>query len=177
MQTVEHELHHEEGHGSDPLGQRVGVLAACIAVILAVVTIQSHRSHTQAVIVRTEANDQWSFYQSKKTKGHILELGRDILGNQAQTEKTAAIIERYKSEGERYAEEAKEIQKEAQGKEKECELVERKALRYDLGEGFLELGLVLCSLYFISKKKLFPVIGIISSVSGLVTAVLGYLLH
>lgn len=153
------------------------MLAALIAVVLAVVTIQSHRAHTQAVIVRTEANDQWSFYQSKKVKGHLLELGRDLLGNQPQSEKTAAIIERYKSEDERYAEEAKEIQKEAQGKEKECALVERKALRYDLGEGFLELGLVLCSLYFISRKQLFPVIGIISAVSGLVVAVLGYLLH
>lgn len=159
------------------MGQRVGVLAAFIAVFLAVVTIQSHRSHTQAVIVRTEANDQWSFYQSKKIKGHLLELGRDVLGNQPQSEKTAAMLERYKSEGERYAEEAKEIQKEAQTKEKECALVERKALRYDLGEGFLELGLVLCSLYFISKKRLFPVIGIISAVSGLVVAALGFLLH
>lgn len=175
---MEHELHHHEGgHDADPLGQRVGILAACIGVFLAVVTIQSHRSHTQAVIVRTEANDQWSFYQAKKTKSHLLELGRDLLSNQPQSEKTAALLEHYKSEGERYAEEAKEIQKEAQQKEAECDLAERKALRFDLGEGFLELGLVLCSLYFISKKKLFPVIGVISSLSGLVIGVLGFLLH
>ena len=175
---MEHELHHDEGeHSSDPAGRRVGVLAAFIAVVLAVVTIQSHRTHTRAVIVRTEANDQWSFYQAKKLKSHTLELGSDILGNLPQTEKTAASLERYKKEMERYSEEAKEIQKEARSKEKECALAERQALRYDLGEGFLELGLVLCSLYFISKKGLFPVLGVVSAVSGAVLALTGFLMH
>lgn len=170
-------MHHEGGHESDPAGQRIGIMAAVIGVFLAVVTIQSHRSHTQAVIVRTEANDQWSFYQAKKIKGHNLELGRDLLSNLPLTEKSAALIERYKIEMERYAEEAKEIQKEAQTKEKECVLAEKQALRFDLGEGFLELGLVLCSLYFISKKKLFPVLGVISATSGVAVSITGFLLH
>lgn len=171
-------MHHHEGeHPFDRAGQRVGVLAAVIAVFLAVVTIQSHRTHTQAVILRTEANDQWSFYQSKKLKSHTLELGTDLLGNQPQTEKTTAALERYRKEIERYAGEAKEIQKEAQAREKECALAERRALRYDLGEGFLELGLVLCSLYFISKKGLFPVLGIISAASGAILALTGFLLR
>jgi len=170
-------MHHEGGHESDPAGQRIGILAAVIGVFLAVVTIQSHRSHTQAVIVRTEANDQWSFYQAKKIKGHTLEVGRDLLSNLPAGEKSAALIERYKSEAERYSEDAKEIQKEAQTKEKECLLAEKQALRFDLGEGFLELGLVLCSLYFISRKKLFPVLGVISAASGAAVSITGFLLH
>jgi hypothetical protein len=175
---MEHEIDlHEGEHPPDRAGQRIGVLAAVIAVLLGVVTIQSHRTHTQAVIVRTEANDQWSFYQAKKLKGHTLELGSDILGNLPQTEKTAASLERYKKEMERYSEEAKEIQKEVRAKEKECALAERQALRYDLGEGFLELGLVLCSLYFISKKGLFPVLGVVSAVSGAVLALRGFLMR
>ena len=51
-----------------------------LAVCLAVVTIMSHRSHTAAVVQRTEANDQWTFYQSKRIKFHSLELGIDMLG-------------------------------------------------------------------------------------------------
>jgi hypothetical protein len=175
---MEHEIPHEEGgHTPDPAGQRVGVLAAVISVFLVVVTIQAQRAQTEAVIIRSEANDQWSFYQAKKLKSHTLELGRDLLNLQPQTEKVAAAVEHYKKEIDRYAEEAKEIQKEAQGKESEYHLVERRALRYDIGEGLLELGLVLCSLYFISKKLLFPVIGIVAAVSGIIIALTGLLLH
>ena len=39
----------------------------------------------------------------------------------------------------------------------ESEAAERRALHYDLGEGLLEIALVLSSLYFIARKMLFPV--------------------
>src|SRR5665811_1293197 len=64
-----------EGGESDPRGQKVGVLAVCLAVV----SIQSHRAHTSAVVERSEANDQWSFYQSKRIKFHSLELGADMM--------------------------------------------------------------------------------------------------
>ncbi len=175
---MEHEIHHHEGgQEADPMGQKVGVLAAVIGAFLVVVTIQSHRSHTEAVIRRTEANDQWSFYQSKKLKSHTLELGIDLLANQPQTEKSAAAIEKYHKEVERYGGESKEIQKEAQAKEKESDLAEHRALRYDLGEGFLELGLVMSSLYFLSKKRLFPAMGVVSAATGAVLGLLGFLMR
>jgi hypothetical protein len=175
---MEHEIHQHAGeHPADPAGQRVGVIAAVISVFLVVVTIQAQRAQTEAVLVRSEANDQWSFYQAKKLKSHTLELGRDLLAIQPQTEKSAAAVEHYKKEIERYAEEAKEIQKEAQSKETEYHLVERRGLRYDIGEGLLELGLVLCSLYFISRKNLFFILGSISAVSGVIMALTGFMIH
>jgi hypothetical protein len=48
-------------------------------------------------------------------------------------------------------------------------------LRFDFGEGLLEIGLVLTSLYFISRSKLFPVIGVISAVLGTAIALMGFL--
>ena len=59
---AELEIHHE-GHEEDGFGKGVGVLAAVIAIFLAGVTISSHRAHTAAVVEKTEANDQWSFFQ------------------------------------------------------------------------------------------------------------------
>ena len=54
---AELEIHHEGAeHKHDPLGQRVGIMAAVLAVLLAVVTISSHRAHTEAIIARSEAN-------------------------------------------------------------------------------------------------------------------------
>ena len=174
---AELEIHHESEGAPDPVGQKVGVLAAVLAVALAIVTIASHRAHTDAVLLKTEANDRWSFYQSKRIKLHSLELGEQLvtlLG--AKNPETAKAIEDFRSDQARYEEDSKKVMEEAQKKEGEATRVERRALRYDVGEGLLEIALVLSSLYFISRKMLFPVIGIVAGIAGAVVAVLGYVL-
>jgi len=171
---AELEIHHEV-EGSDELGKMIGVLAAVLAVLLAVVTIVSHRAHTDAVLLKSEANDGWSFYQSKRIKFHSLELGQDLLNampvRTADADKTLA---RYASEKKRYAKDSETAQDAAKDKDKEAAHIEDKALRYDFGEGLLEIGLVLTSMYFISRSKLFPVIGVIAAVSGTLIAALGF---
>ena len=166
-----------EGGESDPLGQKVGVLAAVLAVCLAVVSIESHRAHTTAVIERTDANDKWSQYQSNRIKFHSLELGVDLL-NGLGVDKPAAekTIARYETQEKKYEEESKKVKDEATKDEEETRHTEDKALRYDLGEGMLEIGVVMASLYFISRKKLFPVISLIFGIMGIAVAISGTLL-
>jgi len=174
---AELEIHHESEGAPDPLGQKVGVLAAVLAVALAIVTIASHRAHTDAVLLKTEANDRWSFYQSKRIKLHSLELGEQLvtlLG--AKNPETAKAIEDFRSDQARYEEDSKKVMEEAQKKEGEAMRIEQRALRYDVGEGLLEIALVLSSLYFISRKMLFPVIGIVAGIAGAATAILGFIL-
>jgi hypothetical protein len=55
-------------------------------------------------------------------------------------------------------------------------LLERRALRYDFGEGLLEIGLILTSLYFISKSKMFPAVGMVAAIGGIGAAITGYLI-
>jgi hypothetical protein len=173
---AELEIHHEGHEGNDPMGKTVGVLASMLAVLLAVVTIVSHRAHTDAVLIQSKVNDQWSFYQSKKIKFHSLELGEDIINAMpTRTAEADRTLARYASEKKRYESDSAKAQEEAEAKEKEVSHIEDKALRYDFGEGLLEIGLVLTSLYFISRSKLFPVVGIISAVLGTALAILGWL--
>jgi hypothetical protein len=40
----------------------------------------------------------------------------------------------------------------------------------------LELGLVLCSLYFLARKPFFPVFGLIASTAGAALGIAGFLL-
>lgn len=172
---AELEIHHEV-EGADELGKRIGVLAAIFAVLLAVVTIVSHRSHTAAVLLKSEANDAWSFYQSKRIKFHSLELGEDLMNAMpAKTDAADKILARYASEKKRYAKDSETAQEQAKDKEKEAAHVEDQALRFDFGEGLLEIGLVLTSMYFISRSKLFPTMGGIAAIAGVVIAVMGYL--
>ena len=84
-------------------------------------------------------------------------------------------MEKLDKDHERYSKDSDEIQKEATAKEEESKKEERRALRLDMGEGFLELGLVLSSLYFLSKRRFFPIIGGIAAVTGTVLGVAGYL--
>ena len=56
----------------------------------------------------------------------------------------------------KYDDQGKQIQDDAQRADDAAEADESRALRYDFGEGLLEIGLVLTSLYFISRKKMFP---------------------
>jgi hypothetical protein len=48
-----------------------------------------------------------------------------------------------------------------------------RALYYDIGEGFLELGLVLSSLYFLARKRLFPMLGGVAALLGAIVAAVG----
>jgi hypothetical protein len=76
----------------------------------------------------------------------------------------------------KYSDEAKDIMREAQAKEAEQKAAERRALRFDIGEGLLELGLVLCSLYFLARRNFFPVLGIIASAAGTLLGISGWML-
>jgi hypothetical protein len=168
---------HTEAEGSDPFGKKIGILASVIAVFLAVVTIVSHRAHTDAVLMKSDANDKWSYYQSKRIKFHSLELGEDlmnVLGGKSDA--AQKMLQKYGADKQKYAHDSDVAQEDARKQDEEATHVEAKALRYDFGEGLLEIGLVLTSLYFISRSKLFPAMGGLSAVLGVGIAISGALL-
>ena len=90
---AELEIHHE-GHETDPFGQRIGVVAAFIGIVLAVVTIQSHRSHTEAVILKADANDKWAYYQSKSVKRNEYGIAADLARLNPSAEAVVAKFEK-----------------------------------------------------------------------------------
>jgi hypothetical protein len=172
---AELEIHHAHGHDDDPIGPKVGVAAGIIGIVLAVVTIASHREHTAAVIHKTEANDQWAFYQAKKIRETALDVGVnviEVLGGDAV--KAQAAITKMSADRDRYIKESADIKKAAEERGEEAELAERKAFRFDLGEGLLEL--VMSSLYFLSKKIIFPALGLTAALAGAVLGLSGFLL-
>ena len=170
------EIHHETEHAIDPTGQRVGVLAALLAVALAIVSIASHRTHTAAIIHKSSANDAWQRYQSTRVKVHTLELGDSLVDVFGVKDGRAADARRaFDAQKKDEDRKGKQIQKEAQLAEELAESDERRGLRFDLGEGFLEIALVTSSLFFISRKRLFPAIGVLAGVAGIVLAITGWL--
>jgi hypothetical protein len=164
-------------HAADPNTRTVGILVGVVGILLSVVTIASHRAHTQAIIHRTESNDQWAFYQAKKIRESTSDVALTLLAalgtDPAKMEATSRKLETARD---KYADDAKDIMKEAQAKDAEQRIEERRALFFDIGEGLLELGLVLCSLYFLARKIFFPAFGILASIAGTALGVWGWLL-
>jgi hypothetical protein len=106
-------------------------------------------------------------------------MGIDLLSmvefkDKAQAEK---VHEGYQKNAERYQKEQAEIQDKAKEFEAESAHAQRRADRFDLGEVFLEVALVISSLALLSGKRIFWFLGIASGVAGLGVAVTGLLLH
>src|SRR3979490_2063651 len=66
-------------HAADPNTRRVGILVGVVGILLSLVTIASHRAHTQAVIHRTESNDAWAYYQAKKIREYTSDVAVTLL--------------------------------------------------------------------------------------------------
>jgi len=164
-------------HTADPNTRRVGILVGIVGILLSVVTIASHRAHTNAVIHKTESNDQWSYYQAKKIREGTAEIALTTLQALAvDPGKADAAVRKLELARDHYGGDAGKIMKEALARDAESKREEARALRFDIGEGLLELGLVLCSLYFLARKSFFPVFGILASLAGTIMGIWGFFL-
>src|SRR5882762_604278 len=157
-------------HAADPMTRVVGIL-------LSLVTIASHRAHTQAVIHRTESNDAWAYYQAKKNREYTSEVTLTLLHSLgSDAAKMEAPVQKLEAARAKYTADAEKIQDDAKAKDDETRVEERRALRFDIGEGFLELGLVLCSLFFLARNNFFPLFGVLAGVIGTAMGIWGSLL-
>jgi hypothetical protein len=174
-----------EGHGGHaepeegPLTMPVTVTLSILAVLVAMVTLLGHRAHTEELLLQAKASDQWAYFQAKNIRLRETQSVADILGAlaPADKEKTAALHEKYLTEVERYEKEKDQISEQARDFEKDRDLMQRRADRYDAGEVFLEIGLIICSFTLLTKKKGFWFAGIVLGLVGVITAASGILLH
>jgi hypothetical protein len=112
----EHELEHQAQHG-DAFAAKMAVTTALLATLGALFSYQGGATQNdallfknEAAIKKTEASDQWNYYQAKSNKQNLAELGITLT--------TGDVAERYKAEAKRYADEKKDIQKKAEELEK-----------------------------------------------------------
>jgi hypothetical protein len=171
------EIHHHVEH-ADPAGQRVGVQAAIIAIFLAVVSIAAHRAHTHATVLMTSSADKWAFFQSRRNRFYNAELKSELVAALApDAPGSKQVMARAADQMKKATEETEQARKEAQEVEQAARHEEEVALRYDIGEGLLEIGLVTSSLYFIARRRIFPLMGIVAAIAGIAVAVTTLFMH
>lgn len=174
------ELQENAEHGrEDNSLAPISVTMAIIAVLVASVSLMGHRSHTEEVLTETRASDQWAYYQAKNIRRHNYEMGIDLLSLGEFKNKAAAdkVLENYREEAAKSKKDQAEIEEKAKDLEKESADAQAKANRFDLGEVFLEIALVVSSLALLTRKRIFWYIGIVSAAGGLAVAATALLLH
>ena len=73
------ELQEQEEAGREKDLKPVSFSMALLAVLVAIVTVMGHRTHTEAVLLQAKASDQWNLYQAKKIRQNDTELATDLL--------------------------------------------------------------------------------------------------
>ena len=113
----EHEVEHQAQHGPG-LAQYVAIFTALLATLGAVIgyNVATHLNEAmlyknEAVLKKTEASDQWNFYQAKSSKGHLMELAADLTNGKR--------ADKYMQQVTRYEQEKKDIKAKAEALEAE----------------------------------------------------------
>ena len=168
-----------EEHEKNPLIVPVSLTISILAVLVAGVTLLGHRAHTEELLLQSQATDQWAYYQAKNIRLHEMQSIADLLGTLApqNQEKAAAMREKYVKEVERYNSDKENISEKAKDLEKERDHVSRRADRFDGGEALLEVGLVICSITLLTKRRGFWLAGIFVAACGVLFALTGFFMH
>ena len=166
------ELHELEEHAEhareNPELAPVTITMAVLAVLVATISLLGHRTHTEEIILQNKVTDQWSYYQAKNIRLHTDELfaGLAAVVTTKDAEASAKLQEKVRTEADRYKDEKKELETKAHELEQEFALTHRKADRFDLGEVFLEVALVITSITLLSGRRAFWLIGLVTAIAG-----------
>jgi hypothetical protein len=173
------ELPEHDHHDKHPLTIPVSVTMTILAVLGALVTLLGHRAHTEELLLQAQATDQWAYYQAKNIRLHEMEAVADMIGALApqDKDKAAAVHEKYVKEVERYKSDKENIGDIAKEVESERDLVSRRADRFDGGEALLDVGLVICSVTLLTKRRYFWYTGMLFGAAGVILAITGFFIH
>jgi len=174
------ELHEHAEHAREhPDLAPVTLTMAVLAVFVATVSLLGHRAHTEEILLRNKVTDQWGYFQAKNIRRHTDEQFADLTTVIAtkDPEATAKLQEKYRAEGDRYKDELKELDSEARNTERETDHATRKADRFDLGEVFLEIALVITSITLLSGRRMFWHLGLLLATAGVLIAASAWMVH
>ncbi len=174
-----HEMHEQAEHArSNPSLKPVSLTMAVLAVLVAVVTLLGHRSHTEAILAQSRATDQWAYYQAKGIRRHTYEIFSDLVPTIAKDPTQAEKAkEKYANQAERYRGEQDEIGNEARKLEHEVAIAEHKGDRFNIGEVFLEIALVVTSITLLTSNRAYWGMGLLFAALGVIVAATGFLVH
>lgn len=157
----DHEVEHAAQHGGkDSFAGMIAVMTALLATIGALFSYMGGATQAsamlfknEAAINKTEAADQWNFYQAKSTKQALAEQARDFA---ITDDKKAA----YQSKIDRYEKEKNDIKAKADALEKKVEDLNRESdvqlhlhHRWAQATTALQISIALAAIALLTRRK------------------------
>src|SRR4029453_13169260 len=154
----DHEVEHA-AHSGDPFAGRIAVMTAIFATIGALMGYMGGSTQNEALlhkndaaIKKTEASDQWNFYQAKSSKQNLAELGATLTTG-AQAERYNADAKRYKKEKEDIMADEKKL--EAAGKEAEAKSEASMHVHHRWAQAMtlIQIAIALAAITILTRQK------------------------
>src|SRR5205809_1728957 len=150
---------------------------AVLAVLAAVSSGQYANQFSRTILAQAEASDQWSYYQAKSIKRHIVTGEIELLKALAATApQAAAALDKLQADDtaavKKYMQEMDELKAQADATEKQKRLHEKQGNWFQGAFIILQAGVVLCTIASSSKRKELWLVAIALGLAGL--AVVGF---
>jgi hypothetical protein len=162
----EHEMEHAIEHAGEQPGAGHGNMVNQIAMVTAVIaTVGAIFSYmggatqanagllkNDAAIRKTEASNQWNYFQAKSTKQSLAEVSRDLAPADRQAFYQAKI-DRYEKEKNEIKTEAEKIEAAAKEADKQSEVQMHQHHRWAQATTVLQVSIALAAIALLTRKK------------------------
>jgi Na+/glutamate symporter len=167
----DHEAEHA-AHSGDPLAARVAVLTAILATIGAVFGYMAGATQNdallyknEAAIKRTEASDQWNFYQAKSSKQNLAELGATLSSGDAQA-RYLKEVDRYKKEKDEIMPEAKKLEDASKVAEAKSEAAMHTHHRWAQAMTLIQIAIALAAITILTRQRPMGIAAIVVAIAS-----------
>ena len=160
---------HGDGHHAAPVAEHSGgmsmtsKIAMCTAVIATFGAIFAYMGgatqanagiyKNNAAIKKTEASNQWNYFQSKSTKQALAEFARDTAADEARKQVWQAKVARYEQEKTDIQTEAKKLEAEASKWDAKSDEQMHQHHRWAQATTVLQVSIALAAIALLTKNK------------------------
>jgi len=162
----DHELEHAQqgGHGGGHEGggmtNQIAMFTAILATVGALFSYMGGATQANAglfknnaAITKTEANDEWNYYQSKSTKQALAELARDLSSKSSDREKYQAKVDRYEKEKNEVKEKADQLEEKVKEWDLQSEEQMHQHHRWAQATTVLQISIAMAAIALLTRKK------------------------
>ena len=154
---IEHTTEHAHGRG-DNFASRIAVMTALMATLGAMLSYQAGSTESEAAmdknnaaIIKTEAANQWNYYQAKSSRQNLAELATHIPGVDAAHYKDE--IERYKSQKEDVRKQAEKLEATSKEWDQKSEEALHQHHRWAQAMTAIQIAISLAAITLLTRKE------------------------
>ena len=185
----DHELEHaaqggHDGHDDKAKNGMIGQIAVITAVIATVGAIFAYMGgatqanaglyKNNAAIKKTEAANQWNFFQAKSTKQSLAEISRDLSAENAK-DKYQAKIDRYEKEKNEIKLAAEKLEKESTDWDRRSDEQMHQHHRWAQSTTVLQISIAMAAIALLTRKRWVEYLMFAAATGGLIVGAMAML--